>query len=461
MYSVADKAAQKMIADAIAAQWDRPSNLYGAKSGDPHDSSNGRDAAAQKVHRQLEDGYVYVATLDIKNAFGSVDPDALYSLPLAKETIARNLDLRNRHFEEVDPPSEDNTRNPRSGSSEHGEDCVWRKYLTGWKDGKSPRQQEQTASERHVQVRQGARICEDDPHTSPENGQQEQILAVHRLNHNHAYNLRVGATSRRQEQREDQHASSEVLGSISTTYVHSDIQSELCPTGIAQGSAASPIIFAMLLTGLPNALDDAQYLVCHDDIIVMARTPEARSSMIIALADFFAGQCQAGSLTMEQRSIADGEPFEWLGYAFDPSRVNTPERGISVGERSFLGLAARLNKAENEDIKDLETYRENRASHRPCAYPVRTWHALNRWRSGCRAVHPEHEDLKTFIDGSRWVAVRYARHYRNDLIVTLHDAIFDDGPTQHSEVAEDRNLLRSILRDFPPLAADQLPTSNA
>lgn len=175
----------------------------------------------------------------------------------------------------------------------------------------------------------------------------------------------------------------------------------------------------MLLTGLLNAIDHALYLVCHDDIVIMARTAEALSSVI------------------------------------------TPERGAGVGERTFLGPTAPLNKAEIEDIKDLETYRENRASHRPCAYPVRTWHTLVRWRNGCRAVHPEHDDLKTFIDGSRWVAERYAAYYRNDVIAALHDTMLDGSPTQHSEVTEGRVLLRRILRDFAPLAADQLPTSNA
>ncbi|MBO9445731.1 hypothetical protein [Ruegeria sp. R14_0] len=453
MYTTAEQAAQKMIADALAAQWVRPSNLFGAKSGDPKDKGYGRDAAARQVQRLLQVGYTYVATADIKDAFGSVDPDALYSLPLSKGIIAQKPDLRNQHLKEVDPPKKEIAPNQRGCSSELGEDRVRSKYLIGWKDGKSPRRQDHAVSEQDAQTRRGAGIHQPYVPLSSARRKQAQALAPASANHNHAPMGWVEAVPLLRDSQEVRHTSGIALGTIPIPYVDSDIQSELCPTGIAQGSAASPIIFAMLLAGLPNALDDARYLVCHDDIIILARTPEARSSMILALVDFFAGQCRAGSLTMDTRLTVDGEPFEWLGYAFDPSRVKHPEGGIGVGDRSFSSLAARLNTAEIEDLRDLEKYGVNRASAQTCGFPIRTWHTLRQWRSGCRAVHPGHEDLAVFVEGSRWVAERYAAHFQNRNVSQMHDAIFEEETPNDGVSLEVSRRLRSILFQFPLISS--------
>lgn len=467
MFSIAHQATLKMIAEVLAAQWNRPTNLYGAASADPEDSSHGRDAAAHRVHDLLEQGFVHVSTADLKNAFGSVDLNALYApgskLTLQNAIIRGAIDTRNQRFKEVPPPEKKSNQNEHVRVRDPGEEHVWMEYTLGlWdQDGTSDSkvdpisdtdhsgfawpQAEQTrsntdrsAGDHSVHSRC---IQRDDPYRHAA----EELL-------NHALTGREGVDTRSQDTAEGPyHSSVPGPGSLTIPIDDMTIHSEPRPYSLAQGSATSPIIFAMLLGELPNATDDARFLVCHDDIIVLARTPEARSSMINTLRDYFANHCPAGSLTMETKLISDNGPFEWLGYNFDPAQVSAEAGGIGVGDRSYKRLVRRLNQAEEQDIADLEKYGYNMASGRPSGYPLRVWHTLRQWRSGCGAVHPQHEDLMQLIDftGSGWVASCYSRKFRNPEVLGLHEAIFATTKCLGISSSARKARLRSVLKDFP------------
>ncbi|MDX8348623.1 hypothetical protein SLH49_11570 [Cognatiyoonia sp. IB215446] len=467
MFSIAHQATLKMIAEVLAAQWNRPTNLYGAASADPEDDNHGRDAAAHRVNDLLAQGFVNVGTADLKNAFGSVDPNALYApaskLPMQNAVIRGAIDTRNQRFKEVPPPEKKSIQNKHVGINDPGEEHIWTEYTLGlWdQDGTSnsednpisdadhsrfvwpPAEQTRSSTDRNTgdQSVHSRCIQRHDPNSHAA----KELL-------NHVPTGREGADAHSPGISEGPyHSSDPALGSPTVPIDDMTINSERCPYGLAQGSATSPIIFAMLLGELPNATDDARFLVCHDDIIVLARTPEARSSMINTLRDYFANHCPAGSLTMENKLITENGPFEWLGYAFNPAQVSSETRGIGVGDRSYNRLVGRLNRAEAQDIADLEKYGRNMASGRPCGFPLRTWHALRQWRGGCGAVHPQHEDLMELIDftGSGWVASRYAKAFRNPDVISMQEALFATNNHTGGTSQQTRLRLRRVLRDFP------------
>lgn len=419
-FTIAHQATLKMIAAVLAAQWNRPKNLYGTASSAKEDDSNGRDAAARRVQKYLEDGFTYVATADIKNAFGSIDPDKLYeNLPLDKKIIANILDLRNQRFKEVDPPDCVSSQKQHVGVTDTGADHVWLEYTVG--------------------LRKSSTLS-----NSPNS---DKGYSAGTEAYNHAPLEREDAILRPQEQGTYH---SPILGTsidkITSTH------SELVPSGLAQGSAASPIIFAMLLGELPNATDDARFLIVHDDIVILARTPEARSRLAKTLTDYCASQSRAGSLTVEIKTVTDSSKFEWLGYVFDPASVTKPGKGIGVADHSYFKLLKRLNLAEAEDLADLENYGNNRASNEFCVFPLRIWHTLRQWRAGQGAVHPEHEDLTSLLDGymgSQWVAARYAIAFNNPQILELHKAIFATRDNPGASTQHALEQLRATLKRFP------------
>lgn len=60
-----------------------------------------RDDLAREINQLQNRGYRYTATLDVIDCYQSVDPNALYSLPIPKEVIQRTLDLRYLELEET------------------------------------------------------------------------------------------------------------------------------------------------------------------------------------------------------------------------------------------------------------------------------------------------------------------------------------------------------------------------
>ncbi|MGI3166788.1 hypothetical protein [Pseudooceanicola sp. 200-1SW] len=82
------KAVHYMVAEVVRQQLARSESLYGV-------SGASRDDAARTLKQLQNDGHVYLAQTDIVDCFQSVDPDALYQLPLPQEVIRRALDPRN------------------------------------------------------------------------------------------------------------------------------------------------------------------------------------------------------------------------------------------------------------------------------------------------------------------------------------------------------------------------------
>ncbi len=69
----------------------REENLFGVKG-------HSRDALAQEIKSLQNQGYVHIATTDTVDCYPSIDPDAIYELPLPKEVIRNALDTRYMEF---------------------------------------------------------------------------------------------------------------------------------------------------------------------------------------------------------------------------------------------------------------------------------------------------------------------------------------------------------------------------
>ena len=80
-----------MLKRPLEALLFREENLFGVKG-------HSRDALAHEVKSLQNQGYVYIATTDIVDCYPSIDPDALYELPLPKEVIRNTLDTRYMEF---------------------------------------------------------------------------------------------------------------------------------------------------------------------------------------------------------------------------------------------------------------------------------------------------------------------------------------------------------------------------
>ncbi|MDI3335088.1 hypothetical protein QKW60_01600 [Defluviimonas aestuarii] len=81
------KAVHYLLKPVLEQLYQRSENVFGVKH-------FGRDAAAGEVKRLQNEGYCFAAVTDVVDCYQSVNPDALYELPLPKEVIRRTLDLR-------------------------------------------------------------------------------------------------------------------------------------------------------------------------------------------------------------------------------------------------------------------------------------------------------------------------------------------------------------------------------
>ncbi|MDF3907263.1 reverse transcriptase domain-containing protein [Paracoccus sp. AS002] len=87
------KAVHYMIAAVVGAQLPPSAALYGIPGAS-------RDDAARDLKKLQNSGLRHLAKADIKDCFQSIDPDALYQLPLPKEVIRQTLDHRCMTFTE-------------------------------------------------------------------------------------------------------------------------------------------------------------------------------------------------------------------------------------------------------------------------------------------------------------------------------------------------------------------------
>lgn len=84
-------AAHLMLAKVVAAQLPNTSTLFGVPR-------RGVADALREVKSLQSNGFVYLAKTDIVNCFQSINPEALYQLPLPQEVTKQTLDYRSLSF---------------------------------------------------------------------------------------------------------------------------------------------------------------------------------------------------------------------------------------------------------------------------------------------------------------------------------------------------------------------------
>lgn len=302
------KAVHIMLAAAIAAQMRPTASLYGIRG-------YGRDDAARALKALQNAGFTSLAKVDIVDCFQSINPEALYQLPIPKEVIRTALDPRNLTFIR--------RRTPRGYSEEYP-----------------------------------------------------------------SYDVRLHSPSG--------------------------------PRGLIQGSPVSNIILAWLLNGLPQSKGVA-VLLCFDNIAVAARDNAGCRAMVDTLADYL-GRCPAGPLALCPAVYADNTPMEFLGYLFDPERLDV---GVADGARGKF--ERRLGSAEEADIAD------------PANFPLRTWHALRDFANGFPAVENLSDELAHYVATSQDVADASG----SPLVQYLHQHILAPRGTPEGEV------LHALLKTHP------------
>lgn len=104
-----------MIRDVLRAQMRAPQFIYNV-------CGRGRDQEARNIKAAIEAGNTWCYVADVQSCFDSIDPDALYSLPLPSSVVRNVLDVRSLQFvhrpereEEIPPTRTMRTTHPRRG----------------------------------------------------------------------------------------------------------------------------------------------------------------------------------------------------------------------------------------------------------------------------------------------------------------------------------------------------------
>lgn len=197
------------------------------------------------------------------------------------------------------------------------------------------------------------------------------------------------------------------------------------PTGLMQGSPLSPVLLATLLCPVPTT-QNAQVFLCHDNLLIVGKTPEDTRSMVDTLVVHF-DRCPAGPLILCNPTYADEVPIEFLGYLFDPGRP-----GISISGGGLERVMKRLNKVEAAVEQFLvrafdKGYRMNTAAAAEQSavalrweIPRLVWSVLLDFRAGYPAVQADAPELGVLLENSRWLAERT----NSDLSAFIHDNLF-------------------------------------
>ncbi|SDW17739.1 hypothetical protein SAMN05444358_101133 [Ruegeria halocynthiae] len=104
------KAAQYLIREVINQQTAPNGSLFGIPGAS-------RDDLARQLKQLQNSGYVYLAKTDVVDCYQSINPDALYSLPLPQEVTRRALDTRSLHFSVTHHPNNASQAKQDFGSS--------------------------------------------------------------------------------------------------------------------------------------------------------------------------------------------------------------------------------------------------------------------------------------------------------------------------------------------------------
>lgn len=92
------KAAHLMVADVIRAQMEIPCFVYNVKRSDYRADGTGRNALVNKLLEKLRAGYAHYRVFDVRDCFGSINPEAIERLPLPWRIYENTLKLNNLHL---------------------------------------------------------------------------------------------------------------------------------------------------------------------------------------------------------------------------------------------------------------------------------------------------------------------------------------------------------------------------
>ncbi|WP_299666150.1 hypothetical protein [uncultured Ruegeria sp.] len=329
----APKAAHYLIREVINQQTAPNGSLFGIPGAS-------RDDLARQLKQLQNFGYVYLAKTDVIDCYQSINPDALYSLPLPQEVTRRALDTRSLCFSVIHHPDNASQAKQDFGSSE----------------------------------------------------------SIYETEHN-------------------------VSG----------------PKGLMQGSPASGVVLAHLLVGLSDSAD-TKVMICFDNIVIASRTPAGTRAMADTLAAHLE-RCPAGPLAMCEPEYADNAPLDFLGYRFDPNRVD-----VGIAEDALSRLEERLGFAEQMDTERLNARLEahEQAAGDPTqitpaspfldAAPASIWRVLRDWRAGFPAAHPDGPELSHYLRTSTDAT------FNHPVFSHLHEHLFAEPGTWENEA------IRAILK---------------
>ena len=240
----------------------------------------------------------------------------------------------------------------------------------------------------------------------------------------------------------NQNASQVFLGYSSCVYDR--LHKASGPKGLLQGSPASSVILAWLLKDIPTS-DDARVMLCFDNIVVAARTPDGTRGMMETLTAYL-GHSPAGPLAKCDATFADNEPLEFLGGLFDPARPD-----IGIASETMSRIERMLGEMEEADQMEMcrilaehQKYAAGNAllsARNPlqARYPTGIWHLLRDISAGLPFLEVDCAELLLFLEASAiTVDIRDDRRVSH-----LHRNLFAPAWTQEGA------LVRNILRHNP------------
>ena len=190
------------------------------------------------------------------------------------------------------------------------------------------------------------------------------------------------------------------------------------PRGLMQGSPVSSVILAYFLNQVLCELgigDEAQCVVCFDNIVVASRTEAGLRRMTHALAVCLRQSC-AGPFELSDPVAPDPDGFRYMGYMID-----TDGSSIRIDPDRLSKLEARLSEQESGLDGPVN--------------PVRSLKSIREFQAGFSAITDPDEELGYFVENSL-----YGYGDRPSMLTDLGTALF--APQGSPERVHVNNLLK-------------------
>lgn len=190
------------------------------------------------------------------------------------------------------------------------------------------------------------------------------------------------------------------------------------PRGLMQGSPVSSVILAYFLNQVLYELgigDEAQCVVCFDNIVVASRTEAGLRRMTHALAVCLRQSC-AGPFELSDPVAPDPSGFRYMGYMIDNDGSS-----IRIDPDRLSKLEARLSEQESGLDGPVN--------------PVRSLKSIREFQAGFSAITDPNEKLGYFVDNTL-----FGHDDRPSLLTDLGMALF--APQDTPERVYVNNLLK-------------------